>query len=292
MMKKIIGAIFIMFLCISCAKKLYNSADWQSKKVTIDGKNTEWSNPLRFYDEKNRISYSISNDRQNLYLCCSISDEAMQIKILRSGLEFGIDILGKKSFPVTFVYPFGNAALPVPGRNTSPQTDAGSNQRISRSVFKYQLIAEAKEIQLIGFNPAVGRFISLTGQETYGISAAINIDEKGVLVYEAVIPFSTFYKNELTPSDSDKVFNYRIKINPVQGGTSGGGSRGGGMGGGGMRGGGMGGGGMMGGGMRGGMGGGMYGRNSYGNNGENGYQRNASSSGPTKITMKLRLAYR
>ena len=106
-----------------------------------------------------------------------------------------------------------------------------------------------------------------------------------------MIPFSTFYKNELTPSDSNKVFNYRIKINPVQGGTSGGGSRGGGMGGGGMRGGGMGGGGMMGGGMRGGMGGGMrggmggggmYGRNSYGNNGENGYQRNSSSSGPTK----------
>ena len=110
-MKKIIGVIFIMFLCISCAKKLYNSSDWQSKKVTIDGKNTEWSNPLRFYDEKNRIGYSISNDHQNLYLCCSISDEAMQIKILRSGLEFGIDILGKKSFPVTYYVSFWQCSI-------------------------------------------------------------------------------------------------------------------------------------------------------------------------------------
>ena len=70
--------------------------------------------------------------------------------------------------------------------------------------------------------------------------------------YEAVIPFSTFYKTELVPSDSSRIFNYEIKINApdksnnISGGSNmgGGGMRGGGMGGGGgMRGGGMGGGG-------------------------------------------------
>ncbi len=61
------------------------------------------------------------------------------------------------------------------------------------------------------------KFILLSAQNNSGISAAINFDAKGIMNYEAVIPFSTFYKNELIPSDSNKVFNYRIKINPVPG---------------------------------------------------------------------------
>jgi len=115
--------------------------------------------------------------------------------------------------------------------------------------------------------------------------------------YEAVIPFSTFYRDKLVPSDSNRIFNFQIKINPVSGsnndsgngaGSRGGGMRGGGMGGGGgMRGGGMGGGGgMRGGGMR---GGGMGGSRDYGGNG---YQRNANMSGTTKTTIELKLAYK
>jgi hypothetical protein len=111
--------------------------------------------------------------------------------------------------------------------------------------------------------------------------------------YEAVIPFSTFYRSELIPADSSTVFNFQIKVNPSanSGNTSGNssGMRGGGMreggmgGGGGMRGGGMGGGGMRGGGMNG-------GRNAeYGGNG---YQGNTNLSGVTKTTIKLKLAYR
>ena len=112
--------------------------------------------------------------------------------------------------------------------------------------------------------------------------------------YEAVIPFSTFYKNELTPADSNKIFNYEIKINPIansnsgsnnNGGMRSGGTHGGGMGGGGgMHGGGMGGGGMH--------GGGMNGRGRSGETTGNDYQKNASLSGVTKTTIKLKLAYK
>jgi hypothetical protein len=143
--------------------------------------------------------------------------------------------------------------------------------------------------------------ISVIPPSNTGIKAAINFDNRGFMNYEAVIPFSTFYKNELTPSDSNKVFNYQIKVNGVNNsnnggnnsnGTRGGGMRGGGMGGGGgMRGSGMGGGGgMRGGGMGG--GGGMRGGNRYGDSGGNGYQRNANMSGTTKTTIKLKLAYK
>jgi hypothetical protein len=303
-MTKIVSAFFIVCLFISCTNKVYNSSSWQSKQITVDGKIPEWSNPLRFYDQETGISYCISNDHYNLYLVCSISNEFMQTKILRSGLEFGIDTLGKKSFSVGVRYPIGNISEKELKTNTNPPTSSASNGKPDRSAFKLKLLAEATEIQLVGFKPQLGKFISLVDSNKSGISAAINFDMNGIMNYEAVIPFSTFYKKELTPSDSNRVFNYQIKINPVAksnngsnsgGGSRGGGSRGGGMGGGGMRGGGMGGGGMRGGGMRGGgmNGGGMNGGNRMsGENGANGYQRNANISGVTKTKIKLKLAYR
>jgi hypothetical protein len=300
-MKKIVSVFFVICFLISCTNKIYNSSSWQSKKITVDGKIPEWSNPLRFYDQETGINYSISNDRYNLYFCCSISNEFLQTKILRSGLEFGIDTLGKKSFPVGIKYPVGNIPDLEPKTNINTQTNAGTNERPNRSAYKLKLLAEATEMQLVGFKPRLGKIISLSSPNNTGISAAINIDEKGSMNIEAVIPFSTFYKNELTPSDSNTIFNFRIKVNPVSttnnspnrnGGMSGGGMRGG-MGGGGMRGGGMGGG-MRGGGMGGGgmRGGGIYGNRSGNDYGGNGYQRNANMSGTTKTTIKLKLAYR
>jgi hypothetical protein len=266
-MTKIVSAFFIVCLFISCTNKVYNSSSWQSKQITVDGKIPEWSNPLRFYDQETGISYCISNDHYNLYLVCSISNEFMQTKILRSGLEFGIDTLGKKSFSVGVRYPIGNISEKELKTNTNPPTSSALNGKPDRSAFKLKLLAEATEIQLVGFKPQLGKFISLVDSNKSGISAAINFDMNGIMNYEAVIPFSTFYKKELTPSDSNRVFNYQIKMR-----------------GGGMRGGGMNGGGMNGGGMNG-------GNRMSGENGANGYQRNANISGVTKTRIKLKLAY-
>jgi hypothetical protein len=296
-MKKNILALFIVCLFISCTNKVYNTSSWQSREITIDGKIPEWSNPLRFYDQETGINYCISNDRYNLYFVCSVSNEFLQTKILSSGLEFGIDTLGKKSFSQGIKYPVANISDTEMKTNTNTQTEAGFKGRSDRSSFKLKLLAEATEIQLIGFKPHLGKFISLAGSNNSGISAAIDFDMNGSMNYEAVIPFSTFYKKELTPSDSNTVFNYQIKINPVPGSknrsNSGGENRGGGMrsgmGGGGMHGGGMGGGGgMHGGGMR---GGGMNGNRGH-DNGGNDYQRNSNMAGTTKTAIKLKLAYR
>lgn len=292
-MGKIVSAFLIASLIISCSNKIYYSSSWQNKSVTVDGKIPEWSNPLRFYDQETGISYSISNDHYNLYLVCRISNEFLQTKILRSGLEFGIDTLGKKSFAVSIKYPIG---LSQQEPKSGPQAKSESNERADRSSFKLRLLAEAREIQLVGFKPVLVKSISLSSQNNTGISAAIDFDTRGIMNYEAVIPFSTFYKNELTPSDSNTVFSYRIKVNPVsnsnnsENGNRRDGMRGGGSGmrGGGMRGGGMRVGGMGGGGMR---GGGMNGNRMSGENGETNYQRNANLSGTTKTTTKLKLAY-
>jgi len=332
-MKKYIPAFVIMFFLISCAKTVYYSSDWQSNKITVDGKMSEWSNPLRFYDQESGINYTISNDHQNLYLCCTIANEQMQMKILRSGIEFSIDTLGEKKFPVILKYPFSTSPnqelirnpankqstsiqqntnaqsennnesdYNIPPNssvqlNSNSQPGQSSRGRVDRSAMKLRLLAEKTEMQLTGFKPPLGKVIPMSVQNKTGISAAVDFDKTGTMCYEVVIPFSTFYKDRLTPSDTNKVFNYRIKINSASnsggGQNRGNGSRGGGMRGG--MGGGMGGGGMRGmggGGMRGGMGGGMGGGGMYGDNGGEGRQRSGSNSGTTKIETKLKLAYR
>lgn len=304
-MKTLISGLLILCLFNSCANKIYYSTNWQSKPVTIDGKLSEWANPLRFYDQESGINYTISNDSRNLYFACSISNESLQTKVLRSGLEFGIDTLGKKSFSVAVIYPAGNSHVPDLMRNAASPPVSASTARPDRSTFRLKLLAEATEIELTGFKPKLGKIISLNKPNDSGISAAIDIDSKGIMNYEAVIPFSTFYKNELVPSDTNTVFNYQIRVKPVPGASGGsysgnrGGTRsgmgGGGMGGGGgMRGGGMGGGGgMRGGGMRGGGmgGGGMRGEGMSGENLGQG-QRGASMTSMTKTKIKLKLAYK
>ena len=282
---------------ISCSNKIYNTSGWQTKKVTIDGKLSEWANPLRFYDQETGISYNITNDHNNLYFVCSISNEFLQTKILRSGLEFLIDTLGKKSFNVGIKYPIGNVSV-TDIKPDYQQTKERQGERPDRSAYKLKLLAQATEIQLTGFKQHLGKIIPLSAINNSGIFAAIDFNMNGIMNYEAVIPFSAFYRDNLVPSDSNRIFNFQIKINPVPGsnsgsgngeGSRGGGMRGGGMGGGGgMRGGGMGGGGgMRGGGMGGGgmRGGGMGG-------GGNGYQRNSNTSGTTKTTIQLKLAYK
>jgi hypothetical protein len=207
-MKKPVIVFLVICFLLSCTNKIYNSSNWQTRKVTIDGKISEWPNPLRFYDQETGMNYSISNDNFNLYFVCSVSNEFLQTKILRSGLEFRIDTLGKKSFGVAIKYPLGNISVTDIKSNTNPPSKEGSYIKPDRSGFKLKLLAEATEIQLVGFNPYLGKIITLSLQNNIGISAAIDFDTMGIMNYEALIPFSTFYKKELTQSDSATVFNW------------------------------------------------------------------------------------
>ena len=128
-------------------------------------------------------------------------------------------------------------------------------------------------MQLVGFKKSIPDY--LAPENEYGINVSINWDVNNIMIYEAVIPFKTFYKPALTAIDSLKNFDFSMTIHGFpapekkdDGGNSGGGGGmgggmpgGGGMGAGGMNGGGMGGGSMGGGrgGMSGGRGGGMRG---------------------------------
>jgi uncharacterized membrane protein YgcG len=190
-----------------------------------------------------------------------ISDEISQIKILQGGMEFRIDTSGKKTLPIAFIFPIAGQQMLQKGKSAE-KNKKGFSDDIYRSAMKQEQLSQTKNAQLIGFKPPLGGLLSLLHTSS-GISAAINMDSLGIMYYESVIPFSTFYKNEITAADTNKIFNFEIKVNalPTPSMTetaNGGGKKGGG---------GMGGKGMGGGGKGGGMkGGGQGGAGSSGNN--------------------------
>jgi hypothetical protein len=260
-LKKIIRALFVLVLFSSCSHKIFDTLDWQGNKVTADGKIKEWPDPLRFYDEKSKLNYSISNDRQNLYLAMKISDEALKIKIIRGGMEFRIDTSGKKSFPIAFIFPIANEIVMEKHTRSEIPPEKNHEGKPDHSSTNQKMLNHAEEVQLVGFKPPLEGTQSLLNNAV-GISAAVSFDNLGIMYYEAIIPFRTFYKNELTNADTNTVFSYEIKVKALpapqtrEGGGGGRGMEGGGMshgGGGGMGGGHRGGGGMGGGGAHGGQ---------------------------------------
>jgi hypothetical protein len=279
-MKIIPFALVFAFVFSFCSSKVYDRLSWQKKEVQVDGNIAEWFNPLKYFDAKSKLNFNITNDRQNLYICIKAADDESQIKILRGGMDFSIDTSSKYTFPIAVTFPLPRAERPKSQKAVDPNDpreprESHEDRRSEQSDIskKEAAIENCKEMKLAGFSIPITENVPLINP--YGIKAALAIDKNDVMVYELVIPFKTFYKEELTPSDTNKVFSYQIKVRGIaslqqhagaaggggggggRGGRGGGGGGGGGMGGGGMGGGGMGGGGMGGGGMGGGgMGGG------------------------------------
>lgn len=217
MIKKSYAALLVAAaLTTACSPKIYPLVDWPGKTVVADGKMNEWPNPLRYYDDKSKISYAIANDAQNLYLCLKIVNPAVQAKVMRGGVEFRVDTLGESRFPVSFKFPVKSEPLIPPINN--PDVDVKSLSMLQPNAdptIRHQSVKKMREAELAGFSPYLNGFINLESSKC-GISAAIDVDKSGVMVYEAIIPFSTFYKERLVAADAQRVFNFSIIVKGVE----------------------------------------------------------------------------
>ncbi|MCW3086525.1 MAG: hypothetical protein JWP12_3891 [Bacteroidetes bacterium] len=271
---KILTALLVLTL-ISCTKYIYVSRNpFQSAPVVADGNANEWSVPLKYYDEKSKLQYSVTNDNENLYICIKATEDETQSKIFRSGLQIWIDTTANNEHQVGINFPLSSDLRrgdQTPEMHKTKMQSGGDGNASEKKKFFNNFI----QMDLSGFKlPVTNGMTSV--QNPYGIAASVNKDSIGILTYEAVIPFRTFYKNSLTTADSLRLIGISIVLKAVPSGEaeghSGGGRMAGGGGGGGMGGGGMGGaGGMRGGGGGGGMrGGGGGGGHSHGGGGGGG----------------------
>ena len=234
----VIISIFLL-MNYGCTKTIYPTA-YQTTPVTVDGDLKDWNLPLQYYDEESRLNYSLSNDEQNLYICVRAVDQQSQLKMIHAGFNVWIDTTGKRNQTVGIRFPLDEKLLP---HHTPEHREKGKMPDMNNLMSK--MVLEQSQMQLLGFKNANNGVSPLHNES--GISAAIKWDSSGVLAYEAVIPFKTFFKDKISFSNLSKTWTISFVLNGIEqpadkkegGDDAGGGNRGGGMGGGGMRGGGM-----------------------------------------------------
>jgi hypothetical protein len=222
-MSKLIMSLTLVIVACSAlcfAQKLPNIQENEgiSKTIKVDGKITEPDFNFEAFNKATRLSYSIMNDDKNLYLALKSDESANIAKILMGGITFTFNPSGEKkkdnSYAVTF---------PVISRPSGVQwtrTPGGFVQRIGGEppVGEQKLdtaaIAERRKKQLASFNE-----IKVTGfsipdtlvsiYNKYGISTAINYDEKGNLIYEFSVPLQLMGLK----IEDKKEFSYNVQIN-------------------------------------------------------------------------------
>ncbi len=260
--------IFLYTTCLSlvflsaCAPPYIYQSLWQSKSVVIDGQTDDWEVPLRFFDTKTKLNYSITNDAENIYICVRATDDDNVKGITRRGLQLWIDTTGKKGHQVGILFPMTQKleGQSESGKHRNEGNDGSAEQQASsdpsiidtakQNRMHRRFIQEAKQMRVSGFRTIPNGPVELP--DIYGLNLAVSWNSYNVLVYEAAIPIKAFLSNPLADSTKVLGISFNFTVTPKRtagesGGSHGGGGHGGGMGGG------MGG---SGGGMHGGGGGG------------------------------------
>jgi hypothetical protein len=261
--KKIFRSIvfFSLTLLACCAPPYVYTASWQGKPVVIDGQTNDWEVPLRFFDEKTRLNYTITNDADNLYICVRATDDENVNGITRRGLQLWIDTTGKKGKQVGILFPviqksegqsdkhkFEDTDGTFPPAQESESTTSREMPDTIKENRKHRAFVEnAKEMRVKGFATIPDGLVEVPN--TYGLNLAVSWNKYNVLVFEASIPLKAFLKRPIADSLKTLGISFNFTVMPKRTPGTGGGGHGGGMhGGGGGMGGGMGGGGMHGGG--------------------------------------------
>ncbi len=218
------GLIFSCVICtvLSCsgsrhAKSTRLPGNWQVQPIIVDGDSKDWPTPYPAYDEKAQLGYAVSNDKDNLYITVETGDLATQLKILREGLTVWIDRTGNKEEVTAINYPIPVSASQG-DRPARQKATAGSGPQVSGNdgVQKQRLDLEdkvraawkdAKEFSLQGFKSCNLQF-PVVAPDSCGIVVSLSIDADNEMVWEAKIPFRSFYfKPQVTRADKGKAMS-------------------------------------------------------------------------------------
>ncbi|MFI5196880.1 MAG: hypothetical protein ACHQD8_07300 [Chitinophagales bacterium] len=209
----------ILIFTVSCSSNKHSKSKrlpgtWQAQPITIDGNNKDWSSPYPEYDDKAMLGYAVSNDKDNLYITVETGDPATQLKILREGLTVWIDKTANKDEITAINFP-----IPQPGSKENRQEGSkpasghiqqgqgGGSQDKRRFELEDRVkkaLSEANEYSLQGFKSCNLQY-PVMEKDSCGIVVRIGLDADNELVWEAVIPFKSFYyKPHIGISDKGK----------------------------------------------------------------------------------------
>ncbi len=191
---------------------------WQNQPITVDGYNNDWPSPYPNYDEKAMIGYNVTNDKDNLYITMETGDLATQLKILTQGLTVWVDKGGGEDEVMAINYP-----LPSNDKNLAvvPQNH-GPNSRTNLDKMRVELeeraksaLLKANEYSLQGFR-ACNLQYPLLAIDTCGVVVRMAIDSDNELVWEAKIPFKSFYgRNQIERRDKGKPISIGFELTAI-----------------------------------------------------------------------------
>lgn len=204
----IIGFIITLLNSCSSQQPVYKCL-WQANDFSTDSI-TKTLSPLRFCDNNSKLQYNITNNNKNIYICIKATDEQYQMKIILAGMQINIDTSGKGALHACIKFPIADNEKPQMTSDFKP----GQKKIKKGNPIKDQFLLKHKEMLLSGFKSPISGTVPLKNK--YGISADIDWDSLNIMYYKAIIPFSTFYKDSLTVSDSSKIFNLSFTVNAIE----------------------------------------------------------------------------
>lgn len=184
-----------------CREAKFESA-WNERAITIDGQYSEWTAPLRYFDQPS-MYMGFRNDRDNLYILVKTVDRRAQVKVLRLGLTVWFDPPDSKGKAWGVHYPLGmkNPGIRVVGRDTPGDLTEEQRREVTEMLGGME-VREAGE----------GKRIRISARDAdssgYGIRVAVR-DTPEVVVYELKVPLRG---DGVTPFSVTPDKNGRIRL--------------------------------------------------------------------------------
>ena len=166
----------LMIWTAGCGSRELKS-HWRDRDITIDGRNTEWSDYLTPVDDKG-TSVALANDQEYLYIGLVTGDGNLQRQIFRGGVTIWFDPAGGEEKKFGIHYPLGPATS---GRREGEIGEADRDERQPPEIAQ----SAASELELIG--PQDGEHHRMTIGETGGIDVRFR-DYRDTLVFELKVP--------------------------------------------------------------------------------------------------------
>jgi hypothetical protein len=190
--------------------------------LTVDGKDGDWPAEGLQHDKGGAIDYAVLRNAGNIFVLIRTGSTQIQAKMLKAGMTLFVDAEGKKKTTTGLQFP-------LPKKDDDQSPDPGMDLNALRMMG----LARSNEYALKKFKDGNGTY-PLGTKNPAGVEVAMAIDDKGRLVYEALIPFTAFWGTpEPVESDKGRSLDVGIFINALpephvlaglEGGPAGGGT--------------------------------------------------------------------
>jgi hypothetical protein len=177
----------------ACEKQIELTSRWCDQEIDFDGPDEQWG-PATIYAQKQKVSLTVFNDDECVYMRLYTRDRGVQGPVLMSGFTVWFNPDGGKSKAVGIHFPLGMHGKGAP---------ALSRDRHGAQAMEY-MTEEMNEMEILGPDEEPVRRMFLAEAASLGIDAGMDL-VKGNLIYELKFPL---VKNDEHP--------YAVGIEPEE----------------------------------------------------------------------------